>query len=114
MEGEIQTFEYESARCTVLIKDGRGFVSHVYAKTRRQGHGTGLLKLVCDFADKNGLELYLFARGYGGPVQTMMNSRQLVEFYESFGFVNRGDGCDVNAKMVRTKNTPYSEREDFR
>ena len=111
MDSEVVTFEYESARCTVLMKNGRGFVSHVYAKTRSQGHGTGLLKLVIEFADKNGLELYLYARGYGGPVQTMLNSEQLIRFYENFGFVNHGR-VSSGEYMIREKNTPYSEREN--
>lgn len=115
MDAEVQVFEYGMARCTVLIKDGKGFVSHLYSRLRGQGHATGVLTAVCEFADKNGLELYLFARGYGGPVQTMLNSEQLVAFYEKFGFVNESGGRLVNAKMVRprTKNTPYNEREDF-
>lgn len=114
MDKRVEEFRYESARCTVVISGDRGLVSHVYSKIRGQGHATGLLTRVIEFADKNGLELHLVARGYGGPVQTMLNPDQLVRFYKKFGFIDQGDGCAVNTPMIRTKNTPYNEREDFR
>lgn len=108
-------FRYESATCKLTISEGNNAdLSHVYAKVRGQGHATVLLTQVMEFADKNDLQLYLRVRGYGGPVQTMLSNEQLVRFYSKFGFVDKGDGCAVNTLMVRprTKNTPYSEREN--
>lgn len=111
MDKYVEEFKYESARCTVTVVGENGLLSHVYSRTRGQGHATVLLTNVIEWADKNGLQLHLYVRGYGGPVQTMLSNSQLELFYGKFGFV-RADEYDTFPKMIRTKNTPYDEREN--
>jgi GNAT superfamily N-acetyltransferase len=95
-------FRFESATCEVQVKDGRGLVMRVYSKHRGRGHARGLLRLVTEWADENGIELYLRAQGYGGPTQTMLDNNQLIKFYESFGFERDGDDiCMSNVPMSR-------------
>lgn len=88
-------------------------MERIYARVRGQGHATALLREITEWADKNDLELHLTVRSYGHPVHTILSNEQLVRFYSKFGFVDQGDGCAVDTKMIRTKNTPYDERDDF-
>lgn len=106
-------FRYESATCKLTEHgDGTADLTHVYAKNRGQGHASGLLRLVMEYVDSRELTVYLRVRAYGGPVQTMLSNEQLIKFYSKFGFEDKSDGCAVMALMIRTKNTPYSEREN--
>lgn len=108
-------FNHESASCTVAVDGNAGTVLRVYSKTRGEGHATGLLTKVIEYADKNGLRLNLRARQYGGPIQTMLSNEDLVKFYEKFGFeVAPYDDKRSGTIMTRprTKNTPYDEREN--
>lgn len=96
-------FHYEGASCEVTIVDGRGLVHRLYSKTRGQGHAKGLLTAVTEWADENGLELFLRAQPYGGPVQTMLDMNQLIKLYERFGFerTEQDDICMTNIPMIR-------------
>lgn len=107
-------FRFESATCRLREHgDGTADVTHVYAENRGLGHATGLLKAVIEYAESRDLQLYLLARGYGGPIQTMLNPEQLQAFYEKFGFERMGDGLPgVRMTRPRRKNTPYDEREN--
>lgn len=42
--------------------------------------------MIIDYADKNGLTLHLMAQAYGHPTSTMLDNKQLEEFYTKFGF----------------------------
>ena len=113
-------FKYKDASCEVHVDGDIGIVMRVYSKARSRGHGKGLLRLVTEWADENNLELRLHARAYGHPVQTILDNNQLVRFYKSFGFVEDPEHEVVGAGTMmvrysatpRTKNTPYSEREN--
>ena len=67
-------FNFKSASCRLVVHSPNAAdISYVYSKVRGQGHATGLLTEVCKYADENDLDIFLLARGYGGPVQTMLN-----------------------------------------
>lgn len=55
-----------------------------------QGHGRGLMEMVCKIADSQGYVLLLTAQPYGRVRPGDLNSGQLVDFYKKFGF-NRVD-----------------------
>lgn len=108
-------FHYGEASCEVHLDEGVGVVLRVYSKVRSRGHAKGLLREVIEWADENNVELRLHARAYGGPVQTMLDNNQLVQFYKSFGFQPDPDNeVELGTMMVRprTKNTSYDEREN--
>lgn len=78
------SFMYENASLSLTLwGDGTAALSSLYSQTRRKGHATGLMQMVTEFADANGLKLMLTAAPYStdGP-----NHGQLVAFYERFGF----------------------------
>jgi GNAT superfamily N-acetyltransferase len=78
------SFMYETATVSLIDwGDGTGSVSSLYSQTRRQGHATGLMRILIDYADANGIKLMLTADPYSedGP-----NLDQLITFYEGFGF----------------------------
>ena len=52
---------------------------------RRQGHGTKLVKRLCEFADQMGLPVSLHARS------DSLRYEEIVPFYERHGFVLRDD-----------------------
>ena len=114
MQRQYAEFFHNGASCTVVHEGEHGKLIRVYSKIRGQGHATALLTKVCEWADENGVYLNLIAMGYGGPVQTMLDPRQLRSFYEKFGFVAL-DAYPVGPRMARTprrKNTSYDEREN--
>jgi GNAT superfamily N-acetyltransferase len=113
MDTEHFEFRYNSATGAVAVRGKKGTVLRIYAKTRGQGDATALLRKITRWADENDLELHLSVRSYGHPVQTILSNEQLVTFYAKFGFVNQHPGQYLNTKMIRIKNTPYDEREDF-
>lgn len=115
MFDNLHEFRYKDATCEVDLEDGVGYVTRVYSKVRSGGQGSGLLRLVTAWADENDLELRLHARGYGGPVQTMLDNNQLAQFYKKFGFEEDPEReVDLGTMMVRPrrKNTSYDEREN--
>ena len=113
MKTEYFDFRYNSATGAVAVRGKKGTVVRIYAKTRGQGDATALLRKITRWADENDLELHLTVRSYGHPVQTILSNQQLVTFYAKFGFVNQDPGKALNTTMIRIKNTPYNEREDF-
>ena len=115
MFDNLHEFRYKEATCEVDVDQGVGYVTRVYSKVRASGHATGLLRLVVAWADENDLVLRLHARGYGGPVQTMLDNNQLAQFYKKFGFeVDPDHEVELGTMMVRSrrKNTHYDEREN--
>lgn len=87
MDGEYTTLTYESASARIKKKGRKYIVTDVWASERGQGHGTGLMKLVSEYADGNRMDLELIALpSRTAPIQTILNHEQLVEFYRQFGF----------------------------
>jgi GNAT superfamily N-acetyltransferase len=105
-------FRYESATCAVSVNGTKAKLLRVHAKTRGQGHATALLKRVMAWVDSNGYSISLVVKSYGHPTQTIMSNDQLIEFYKKFGFELIPGFQDGRTAMIRTKNRPYSEREN--
>lgn len=100
-------FWNQSASCIVVVEeDGIARVAQVYSEDRGKGHAKGLLQKVINFADENGLTLYLKVSAYGPARAPGLSNKQLVVFYEQFGFISRRNG-----EMIRTRknNIAYSE-----
>lgn len=79
---------YESASVILQPREGYYRVSSLYAVKTRQGHATELMKLVIDWADRNGHILVLEAKQWGNP--RGLPDEMLVEFYKKFGFTSEG------------------------
>jgi len=97
MTKRIEKFKYLSASCILVVNESSALVANVYSQTRHEGHATGLMKLVTEFADKNDLTLNLRAQAYGHPVMTILDNEALTKFYEKWGFVKEHD-----RQMTRT------------
>lgn len=105
-------FRVGEATCEVQVEDGVGIVLRVYSKVRSRGQGKALLRRVTEWADKNNLELRLHARAYGGPVQTMLDNNQLVQFYKSVGFVEDLEKeVDLGTMMYRPAAMPSHKKQ---
>lgn len=106
-----------SAVLTEIAK-GCYSLSSVYSKRLGQGDGRRLMEEITDYADERGAEISLVVKRYGYPRGEGLNNRQLVEFYQKFGFQldsTYGDG--THKKMVRSgqpreKNMPHNERDE--
>jgi GNAT superfamily N-acetyltransferase len=64
--------------------EDRATISHLRSKKRGKGHATKLLELVTAICDANEQTVILEARAWKVPGG--LSQRQLVEFYEKFGF----------------------------
>jgi len=73
-----------SANLSVSPSVGLAFIGSLVSQDRRQGHATGLLQLICDRADREGLELRLTVGSEGGPEDA--SNADLIRFYGKFGF----------------------------
>lgn len=80
------TYETSSIEIFMNPEDRSGRLSELYSVNRGQGYATGLMGMICEWADKNDVYLWLVARPYGNP-RGALDFKQLVEFYERFGFV---------------------------
>ena len=68
------------------------------------GYGAQLVKVATRWADKNGIELWLYAAAYdGGP-----DSDKLYEFYKRFGF--ELTSCGPNYEMFRPLKAKYARQ----
>lgn len=78
---------FESASAVLKERDGMVQLRNVQSKKGGLGHGTGVMLLVCKYADRHQLDLYLQVRPYRSPVNpNVLNVSQLIVFYEKFGF----------------------------
>lgn len=100
-------FHHQSASCEVFLDNGVGLVHRVYSKDRGRGQGSALLRRVTEWADENGLELFLRAQAYGHPVQTILDNNQLIKFYEKFGF-EREDSDDICMSNIPMRRLPLA------
>lgn len=66
-------------------------LSNLYSINRGKGYASILLGQICAWADKNDIHLWLVARPYGSP-RNALDGKNLVAFYERFGFEIRRDG----------------------
>jgi ribosomal protein S18 acetylase RimI-like enzyme len=97
-------FKNESARCILHIWDDKSAtVSSVHSVIRNQGHATGLMKKVTDYADEHGLALLLDVNQFGHPIGP--DNAYLIGFYQRFGF----EILNVRAR-VKTMRRPSQEK----
>lgn len=83
---------YESTSMEIFMDQASrsARLSNLYSVSRGQGYASVLLGQVCAWADKNGIHLWLVARPYGSP-RNGLDGKNLVAFYERFGFEIRRD-----------------------
>lgn len=81
-----ETICYKSASVNLSVSPSVSvaFIGSLVSQERRQGHATGLLQLICDRADREGLELRLTVGSEGGPEEA--SDADLIRFYGKFGF----------------------------
>lgn len=84
---ENHVFEFASATATLKFKNGGFVLTDVNASERRCGHGSGVLKMVVEFADHHGYSIGLEARAYKfRKDEPIMSPDELISFYQKFGF----------------------------
>lgn len=82
-------FHAENARLKIsLLPNREAMLSDLYSREPRKGHATAVMKKAVEFADERGVTLYLQAKRYG--YSRGLDNKQLVSFYEKFGFVKEG------------------------
>ena len=82
--------KFESASARIKERDDLFILCDVYARKRGLGHGKGVMQLVTEYADSEGLELVLQVRAYSTVGKDVLTNEQLFEFYKRFGFVKMG------------------------
>ena len=82
-----KVFLYHSAHVHFLINDDGKSAKVVDLLSARKGQGdaTQVMCRAMDYADENGIHLWLEVQRYGKP-QGALNNEELVRFYEKFGF----------------------------
>lgn len=92
----IVTYETTSIEIFMNPEDHSGRLSELYSISRGQGYASKLMEMICEWADKNDVYLWLVARPYGNP-RGALDNKQLIRFYERFGFhktsESRKDRC---------------------
>lgn len=91
-----KAFTYKSASCVLRWSGLKGvwIVYSVLATEPGQGHGTGLMRKVCEEADRLECSLGLRVRPYFYKRGEGLNKDQLILFYEKFGFQSVQDDLD--------------------
>lgn len=79
------SMRYGSASLLLHIQGDQAAISSLYANDRRKGDATELMRRTVEYADEHGLTLHLKAQQFGHPTDGP-NNKQLVAFYEQFGF----------------------------
>lgn len=101
-------FTCQSAQVTMTHSDSKtAKLSNLYSQERGKGHATSLLEEVMDYADKNGISLWLEVQRYGNPRNGLDNS-QLIRLYEKFGF----DVLEDRRTLVMMGRYPLERREE--
>jgi hypothetical protein len=84
----------------LLFEPGRRIVLHRFWTLKSgQGHGSGILRTLCDLADRHAVEIELRPLPIGRKPYPMTR-KQLAAWYTQFGFNGSG------RKMVRMPMTP--------
>jgi GNAT superfamily N-acetyltransferase len=100
----VVTYETTSIEIFMDPVENAGRLSSLFSVTRNQGYATALMNMMCDWADENGVYLWLVAKPYGTPHGTL-NPAQLINFYERFGFT---------PKPAATRNTLHRKPQKRR
>lgn len=96
--------KFESASARIKERDGVYILCDVYARKRGLGHGTGLMKLVLEYADSEDLELVVQVRAYSTVGKDVLTNDQLIEFYGKYGF-HKSKQLPKPYTMVRKSKT---------
>jgi GNAT superfamily N-acetyltransferase len=109
-------FKYKGSSCRVEIWE-RNIGTLVSVRTpaarRRQGNATGMLRMVCEWADKNGIMLELLIMAYGDG--DILDHAQLQAFYEKFDFFRVPYKPEpALRKMLRTPRKNYTSLNERR
>ena len=100
-------FKTLSAQATLRYEDDKtAKLYNVYSEIRGQGHATHLLSSIVEFADDEGITIWLDVQSYGDP-HTVLTNSQLITFYEKFGF----DVLDRSHRPVRMVRYPLLKGE---
>lgn len=100
--------KYESASVILRWRPKRILaLSNLFSIQERKGHATELMKLVCAYADKYANVTILRVNQYGKT--TGMNNKQLISFYESFGFKLIRGATPEN--LIMRRNSDRTKRE---
>lgn len=94
----IVTYETTSVEIFMDPTDNSGRLSSLFSVSRGKGYATGLLTMICEWADENDVYLWLVAKPYGRP-RDILDQKQLMEFYGRFGFIPKPQ-FDVAARNV--------------
>lgn len=88
MNVETVPFRYMGASAKLeILGDGLAFLRNVYSTTRGQGHGSGVMQLVCDYADTYDITIISSPVPYGHPNFKPLDLLSLCAFYEKFDFI---------------------------
>lgn len=94
-------FEYKTASAHLSMNDPiTGWIMSFRSQELRQGHGTGLMRLMVEHADENGITMLLTVNAYGKN-RDIPNNEQLEEFYARFGFRRLSGTSDQFPQMMR-------------
>lgn len=81
------TFRRQSASLVLHYEeDGGAKISNLYSQERGKGHARELMNAVLEQTDREGLVVWLEVQRFGNPRDGLDNF-QLMDFYQSFGFV---------------------------
>lgn len=80
------TFSFGEAKVTISYEDDKtAKLSALYSKSRGRGDAKAVMMEAIQFADKHRTSLWLEVQRYG-EWRNSLNNKQLVAFYERFGF----------------------------
>lgn len=97
-QGKKTIFHYEfeggGLICFKTVRSGdRLHMHNIIVEQPKQGTGSALMQLVCDFADQYAVTITLTALPFGDPA-ARIKIFKLISWYRSFGFVVNDDYYD--------------------
>lgn len=100
MAGIRFVYKSASAKLTMMRTEDKGLITSLESTSPGQGHGSELMHRICVYADDLQVALHLKAQVYKAHGLYIMSNRELVAFYERFGFVWQ-KGLGLPAQMIR-------------
>lgn len=87
MASMIFRYQGASAKLHPIDVEGRLYeIRNLWSRAPRMGHAKEVVQMIVDHADQYGWTLQVVAQQYGRLDSRGMTNRELVSFYESFGF----------------------------
>ena len=100
---------YKTTTMEIFMDGLGGRLSELYSIDRGKGYATKLMSMVCKWADANDVYLWLVAKPYGNP-RDSLDKQKLIEFYKGFGFRFFGQRADGGYVMDRFPPDSYETR----